>query len=206
MATAGQTISKENFSTGWAQEWSDKHGNKDQTRYVYICAPCWYMVVDATYAAFGGSGIVQVYASYYTGTGWSDEAHVEISATGGNVTKRYAHNRDEGNINGGELHSNYPLWRIRYWPSRNNNRWQIKLYAGSWGVARKTSDGSYINYPQGQKIYSIGRTGASTNIHASGTTNDDSNVLNNVFNSDRRKGSPVLASSDHELVWYPYKN
>lgn len=205
MATAGNFIAKENFSTSWAQTWSDAHGNKDQTRYVYICAPAWYIVGRAWYYAFGGSGIFQIYLSYWNGTAWSDEWHYELnssSSTSG-VWLRIGHNREEDGINV-KLHSNYPLWRIRYWPSRSNSRWELNVYAGSWGVAKDTS-GNYINYPQGKRIYSIGRTGANVNIQSSGTTEDTTNVVNNIFNPNNRKGSPILASNDSELVWYPYR-
>ena len=204
MATAGNLIAKESFSTSWAQTWSDQHGNKDQKRYVYICAPVWYIVARCWYYAFGGSGILQIYVSYWTGSAWSDETHKELnssSSTSG-VWWRAGHNREESGINA-KFHSGYPLWRIRYWPSRNNSRWELNVYAGGWGVAKDTS-GNYINYSQGKKVYSIGRTGSNVNIHSSGTTDDTTNVVNNIFNYSKRTGGPVLASCDSELVSYPY--
>ena len=194
MATAGNLIKKSNFNGSWAQTWSDSHSNKDQTRYVYICAPVWYVVCNATYAALGGSGVFQIRYSHWTGSAWSSEFSVECGAKSGNITLRAGHNRDEGNLNDA-FHSNYPIWRIRYWPSRANSRWTLTLYAGGWGV-------SHYNYPTGQLIRSIGRSGH--NIHADGTTNNESNVRNNIFNHINRRGSPILASSDHELVYYPY--
>lgn len=196
MATAGNLITKANFNTSWTQTWSDSHSNKDQRRYVYVCAPVWYAVMSASYAAFGGSGIFQFYASYWTGTAWSAEWHVETSGVDGSKTRRMGHNRDEGNLSHSG-HNGYPLWRIRYWPSRNNSRWSLTLYAGGWGV-------SHYNYPTGQLIKSRGRAGTSALIHADGTTNNEANVRANIFNWMNRTGSPILASDDSELVSYPY--
>lgn len=202
MAAIGDLIAKENFSTSWAKNWSDSHSNKDQKRYVYICAPAWYIVGSASYFVLGGSGIFQIYVSYWNGSSWSDEWHYEVNSSGdtGGVTKRIGHNRDEGNLTAG-LHNAYPLWKVRYWPSRSNDRWSINVYAGGWGVAKDTG-GNFLNYPQNELIYSRGRVGDP--IHSSGTTEDDSNVLANVFNPTNRRGSPILASNDSELVSYPY--
>lgn len=196
MATAWNPITRANFNGSWSQTWSDSHSNKDQTRYVYMCCPVWYIVGSATYAILGGSGVFQIYLSYWTGSAWSGETHYEVSATGGNVTRRYGHNRDEGNLNGSH-HSHYPLWRVRYWPSRANNRWSITIYAGGWGV-------STTNYPTGDLIKSRGRAGAAALIHSDGTTNNEANVRANIFNWMNRRGSPILASDDSELVYYPY--
>lgn len=197
MATIGRPITKSNFSGGWAQTWSDSHGTKDQKRYVYICAPVWYIVGSTTYAILGGSGVFQLYVSYWNGTGWSGEWHWECSGINGSQTRRFGHNRDEGNLSD-SIHNNYPLYRIRYWPSRANSRWTLTLYAGGWGVSDR-------NYPTGQLIRSIGRTGGmEINIHADGTTNNEANVRNNIFNHTKRRGSPILGVYDHELVYYPY--
>ena len=205
MATINTEIVKENFSGSWASTWSDSHDNKDQTRYVYICAPAWYVVASANWAALYNFGVFQMYFSYWTGEKWSDEYHVECGATGGDITLRYGHNRDEGNLSGQPswFNGDYPLWRIRYWPSRNNSRWRITVYAGGWGVARDYS-GNYMNYPQHKKICSRGRSGDP--IHAAGTTDDTNNVINNIFNPSNRTGSPILASNDSELVYYPYRD
>lgn len=66
----------------------------------------------------------------------------------------------------------------------------------------KDTGGNFLNYPQNELICSRGRVGDP--IHSSGTTEDDSNVLANVFNPTNRRGSPILASNDSELVSYPY--
>jgi hypothetical protein len=200
MASSGSLISRSNFSTSWSQTWSDSHSSKDQVRYVYMCCPVWYVVASATYAILGGSGIFQMYFSYWTGSAWSYEHHVECGATGGSITLRYGHNRNEGNLSGQPdwFNSNYPLWRIRYWPSRSNSRWSMTVYAGGWGLQNAGS------YPIGQLIRSRGRSGASALIHSSGTTDDSSNAVNSIFNWTRRSGSPILGSDDSELVAYPY--
>lgn len=192
MATQYNKIEKPNFNTKWAQTWSDSHGNKDQKRYVYVCAPAWIAEMRTSYNLFG-SGVVQFYASYWNGTAWSSEGHVETS---GGDNKKVSHNRDEANLHI-TVHNGYPLWRIRYWPSKANTRWNINLYAGGWGV-------STTNYPTGQLIKSRGRAGTTTLIHADGTTNNPDNVVNNIFNWRNRTGSPILASDDSELVYYPY--
>lgn len=203
MATAGNLISKSNFSTSWAQTWSDAHGNKDQTRYVFICAPTWWADAWASYYILGNSGIVQLYFSYWNGTAWSSEWHYEISGVNGSTGDTYfAHNWSNGSLRA-DFSNEYPLWRIRYWPSRNNSNWGLHLYAGSWGLA-KDSSGNFMNYPQGKKIYSIGRTGTNVNIHAAGTTDDSDKVVNSIFNPKNRTGSPILASCDHELINVPY--
>lgn len=196
MATAGQDIKKAHFSGSWAHSWSDSHSNKDQTRYVYLCCPVWYVVCSATYAAFGGSGVFQIRYSHWTGSEWSSEFSVECGAKSGNITLRAGHNRDEGNLND-HFHSNYPIWRIRYWPSRNNSRWKIALYAGGWGVAHR-------NYPTGKFIRSRGIAGASNCIYYAGTTNNPSYVINERFNPNNRRGSLILASDDSELNYFPY--
>lgn len=204
MATAGNIIAKENFSTSWAQTWSDQHGNKDQKRYVYICAPAWYIVARCWYFAFGGSGIIQIYVSYWNGSSWSDETHKELnssSSTSG-VWWRVGHNREEDGIDM-SFHGAYHLWRIRYWPSRNNSRWELNVYAGGWGPALNT-DMIGVHWYEGVRIFSIGRTGSNVNIHSSGTTDDSDNAVNNVFNPKNRTGSPILASCDHELINVPY--
>lgn len=196
MATTGNSITKANFNGSWSQTWSDSHSNKDQKRYVYMCCPVWYIVGSATTAIFGGSGVFQMYISYWTGSAWSEEYHYEVNGINSNVTRRYGHNRDEGNLNA-SLHSHYPLWRVRYWPSRANGRWNITIYAGGWGL-------STTNYPTGKLIKSRGRAGTSALIHSDGTTNNEANVRANIFNWMNRRGSPILASDDSELVYYPY--
>lgn len=195
MATAGNPIKREYFNGSWTQIWSDSHSNKDQKRYVYMCCPVWYLVGSATYNLFG-SGVFQIRFSYWTGSAWSEAHRAECGAKSGNITLRFGHNRDEGNLNA-SLHSHYPLWRVTYWPSNNNNRWSIKIYAGGWGV-------STTNYPTGQLIKSRGRAGTTRLIHADGTTNNEANVRANIFNWMNRRGSPILASDDSELVYYPY--
>lgn len=204
MATAGKLIQQANFSTAWTMKYENKsHSSKDNTHYLYICAPCWYIVVNANYAILGGSGIVQVCCDYYNGSTWVEGSRQEISGVNGATTKRFSHNRDEGNRAVG-YDSEYPLWRIRYWSSRENNNWNISFYAGSWGLAVDTS-GNPINYPKSKRIYSRGRAGTTTLMHDSGTSNDDTNVLNNIFNSENRRGSPILASEDSELINIPWK-
>ena len=198
MATTGNLITKANFNGSWSQTWSDSHSNKDQRRYVYMCCPVWYITGSATYNLFG-AGVFQMYISYWKGSAWSEEFHVECGADGGNITLRYGHNRDEGNLSGqpGWFNSNFPLWRIRYWPSRANDRWSITIYAGGWGL-------STTNYPTGKLIKSRGRAGANALIHSDGTTNNEASVRANIFNWMNRRGSPILASDDSELVYYPY--
>ena len=207
MAAVDSLISQANFSTSWAQTWSDQHINKDQTRYVYICAPVWYFLADCWYYAFGGSGVWQAYFSYWDGSAWSSETHIEFngaSSTDG-VTAFYGHNRNEGGPYYKGQFTGTNLWRIRYWPSRSNTRWKITLWAGGWGMA-KNSDGTVMNYPKDSKIYSIGRTGSNVNIYASGTTDASSDVVNSIFNSNNRTGSPILASCDHELINIPWRS
>ena len=205
MATIDSLISKENFSTSWAKNWSDQHGNKGQVRYVYICAPAWYMLCDCWYYAFGGSGQFTTEVAYWNGSQWVVSRsiyHNGADSTNG-ITRYYGHNHNEGgSYYSGDFSNDYPLWRIKYWPARGNTRWKITLWAGGWGVAKNTSSGAFLNYPQGKPIRSRGRTGDP--IHASGTTEDTTNVLNNIFNPNNRRGSPILASIDSELVSYPY--
>lgn len=205
MATQNAIITQANFSTSWAMEYGNKkHSTKDSTHYLYICAPCWYIHVKANYAILGGSGIVQLCCDYYNGTTWVEGSRNEISGVNGQVEKYFAHNRDEGNLTA-SFHSEYPLWRIRYWTSRDNDNWSISFWAGGWGMAVKTSTGETINYPQNKLIYSRGRTGTDCMMHDSNTSNDDTNVLNNIFNSTNRRGSLILASDDSELVNIPWK-
>lgn len=203
MATSGNLIQQSNFSTSWAMQYENKsHGSKDNTHYLFICAPCWYIVVNAHYAILGGSGIVQVCCDYYNGSTWIEGSRQEVSGVNGAVQKRFSHNRDEGNRAVG-YDSEYPLWRIRYWSSRANDNWNISFYAGSWRLAVDTS-GNPINYPKGKHIFSRGRTGDATMMHDSGTTDDSANVLNTIFNPTKRRGSLIDANDDSELIWAPY--
>lgn len=205
MATQNNFITQSNFSTSWAMKYENKsHSSKDSTHYLYICSPAWYIVVNANYAILGGSGIVQLCCDYYNGTSWVEGSRVEISGVDGAVQKRFGHNRDEGNLTK-SYHSEYPLWRIRYWSSRENDNWNISFYAGGWGMAVNTSTGATINYPQNKHIYSRGRTGTNVCMHDSNTSNDDTNVLNTIFNSTNRRGSLILASDDSELITIPWK-
>lgn len=196
MATAGNLISKSNFSTSWAYTLSNMvHGNKDQTRYVYICAASWCIDCWATYYAFWNSGIVQLYFSYWNGSSWSSEWHYEVSGTSASTGDTYfAHNYNNGSLTA-DLSNAYPLWRLRYWPSRANSNWGLVGYAGGYGVAN-------ANYPTGKPIRSIGRAG--DNFHAPGSSADESNMFNNIFNPTNRRGSFILASNDSELISYPY--
>lgn len=203
MASQHARIEKLSFSGSWAQSWSDSHSNMDQVRHVYVCAPVWYIVGSCQYAILGGSGVFQMYISYWDGSAWSAETHIEASGINGDITRRYGHNRDEGNLDG-SFHNAYPLWRIRYWPSRSNSRWSITLYAGGWGVCNVVNA-----YPQGQKVRSRGRFGTAGSdaaaIHSAGTDSDEAYVRNNIFNWLSRKGASILAAnSDAELVYYPY--
>lgn len=195
MATAGNLITKANFNGSWTQTWSDSHSNKDQKRYVYMCCPVWYIVGSATWHLLG-AGVFQMYITYWSGSAWVEETHYECGAGGGNKTLRYGHNRDEGNLDASH-HSHYPLWRVIYWPSNGTGRWKITIYAGGWGV-------STTNYPTGGLIKSRGRAGTNALIHSDGTTNNEANVRANIFNWMNRRGSPILASDDSELVYYPY--
>ena len=204
MATSGNLIQQSNFSTAWAMRYEYKsHGSKDNTHYLFICAPCWYIVVNANYAILGGSGIVQVCCDYYNGTTWVKGSRQEISGVNGAVQKRFSHNRDEGNREAG-YDSEYPLWRIRYWSSRANDNWNISFYAGGWGMAVDTSDNP-INYPKNKHIFSRGRTGENSMMHDSGTTDASDDVVNTIFNSTNRRGSLILATDDSELINIPWK-
>lgn len=204
MATANSLIQQSNFSTSWAMEYSNnKHATKDNTHYLFICAPCWYIHVVANYAILGGSGIVQVCCDYYNGTTWVEGSRQEVSGVNGKVNKYFAHNRDEGNLTA-SYHSEYPLWRIRYWSSRANDNWAISFWAGSWGMAVDTS-GNPINYPKNKHIFSRGRTGENSMMHNSGTTDASDDVVNTIFNSTNRRGSLILATDDSELINIPWK-
>lgn len=203
MATAGTLIKQANFSTSWAREYQcPTTKTKDQNLYVYVCAPAWYLIAKANYGVFGSSGIFRFNPAYWNGSSWVETGTVAINGAEASFAKYFAHNRDEGNLNYETYHSAYPLWRIKYWPSRANNNWSLKLYVGGWGVAINTSTGALFNYPLGKKIRSIGRSGDC--IHDAGTTDDGTNVVNNIFNPVNRRGSPILASNDKELVYYPY--
>lgn len=204
MATAGNLIKQSNFSTSWAMEYGPlNHSSKDSVHYLFICAPCWYVVINAGHGIFGGSGIVQFRADYYNGSKWvSDAVNMELSGAGGASQTRIGHNRDENN-RGGFCDNEYPLWRIRYWSSRNNDNWNISFYAGGYGMA-VDANGNSMYYPQGKLIYSRGRTGKDTMMHDSGTTDDTTNVVNNIFNPSKRRGSLIYGTDDSELIWAPY--
>lgn len=204
MATSGAEIRQANFSTSWAKSYTaPKTSTVDQNHYLYMCSPCWIVVATCDYRAFGGSGVIQLAFSYFNGTSWTDLSRNEVSGKNGNVTRRFCFNRDEGNTTVA-LHntSTSPLWRLRYWTSRSNTRWNIDVFLGSWGMAVDTS-GNPINYPIGKKIFSRGRTGDP--IHDAGTTESNDCVVNTIFNSTNRKGSLVLASDDSELISIPWK-
>lgn len=194
------TNHKSSFSGTWSVNgWSDSHSNKDQERHVYLCAACWYVVASCTYAILGGSGIIQLYISYWTGSAWSAEEHVEVSGVNGSVTDRYGHNRDEGNLSSQPawFHSAYPIWRIRYWPSRSNSRWSLTVYAGGYGVTNITPDPL-----AGLQIMSRGSVGATSLQYTYTTYYADPTPL---FNPLLRMGDyfdPAL--DDSELVTYPY--
>lgn len=195
MANQYSTISRANFGTSWQKTWEDSHGSKDQTRYVYVCAACWDIHAYVKTGIFGSSGIFQIYASYWTGTGWSSETHWEIDGKSSTHTDKFTHNRTTSGVRA-TLNNSYPLWRFRYWPSRNNSNWKITIYAGGYGVADAST------YPTGKKIYSIGRSGDC--IHASGTTSQQPGSSGFPFVYSNRTNSPILATADHELVSYPY--
>lgn len=200
MANQYSSITKANFNGSWYplngsnQAWSDSHSNKDQCRYVYVCCACWYIVASVSYAIFGGSGIFQIYVSYWTGTAWSSETHWEVNGSSTGKTMRFGHNRDEGNANA-LVHNTYPIWRIRYWPSRSNNRWSINIYCGGWGLAT-------TNYPSSQKIYSIGTTGSP--LHYAYTTSMTPKDSGFPFRPGLRQGQKIMSGYDHELINYPY--
>ncbi len=204
MATAGNLIQQANFSTAWTMEYKNKSYGDSSWRYLYVCAPCWYAVVTANYHALWQSGIVHFRAFYYNGETWQEGiSETVIDGSNGNLQRRFGHNRDENNRTG-YCDNSYPLWRLEYRDERSNGNWDISFYAGSWGLAVDTS-GNPINYPKSKRIYSRGRAGTTTLMHDSGTSNDDTNVLNNIFNSENRRGSPILASEDSELINIPWK-
>ena len=195
MATQYDNIIQAKFSGNWAQTHTVSHSSKDEVRYIYINAQAWYIIAYAAYYILGNSGVFQMYISYWNGTAWSAEDHIEVSGVNGEVTRYYGHNRDEGNLSG-SYHNGYPLWRIRYWPSRANSNWHINFYAGGCGVQT-------VNYPQGKHIFSIGRTGTDVNIHNAGTTQTD-DIYNGIFNRSNRSGKYTVASCDSELISIPY--
>lgn len=203
MATSGQKIQLSSFSTGWEREYSFKPtASTDSYKYLYVCAPCWYLVVHCNYAIFGGSGIFQIEPYYWNGSSWIDCGRQETKGSGSATTHHYAHNRYEvANPPTNSWNNKYPLWKIRYWSSRNNANGTMTMYAGSWGLAKDERNGSSYYYPQNKKIFSSGRREGI--VHDPGYE-DDSNVLTNIFNPSNRRGSLILASNDAELICAPY--
>lgn len=205
MATIGNLITKENFSTSWTQSHSvEVHDNTNQNRYLFICAAVWQVYVWCNWWAFGQSGQIHLYASYYNGSTWSSESHWFIDGSdtswGGSVSLRVGHNRTSGmdtTVNG-----DYPLWRIRYYPARSNTNWEMSASAGGWGLCDIPQ---YYDHARTQLIKSRGRSGTDALIHDSGKTDDSTNVLSRIFNPTRRRGSLIMATDDSELVYYPYQ-
>lgn len=201
MATSWTLISPENFSTSWQRTYNFKpSSSKDSYRYLYICAPCWYLVVTCKYGAFGGSGIFQVEPSYWNGSTWVScgAQETDSSSSSSGKTHKYGHNRIESGTTA-YWNNKYPLWEIKYWSSRNNANGSMDLYVGSWGVAKNGN--TLLNYPQDKKIFSAGRT--EDCIHGA-SSQDRENVLNNIFNPANRRGSLISAAYEVELICAPY--
>lgn len=198
MATSNTKIVKESFSGSWAMSYTCPVTSKqNEKHYIYVCAPVWYVSVTCNYWAFGGSGIVQFQPAYYNGSTWVEYERKETSGADGKTTHYYGHNRDEGNLRV-SYHNDYPLWRLAYWPSRGNDRWSVQAYAGGWGVCNLPE---WYQHAQGHKIYSRGRTGQNTMMHATANIED---VQNTVFNYTKRTGSYIMGSDDSELIYIPY--
>lgn len=206
MATQYGLIQQSNFAASWSKYYSvPTTSTKDSNRYLFINAASWYIVGKANYAIFGGSGIFRFIPAYYNGSTWVEPAGtIVLNGAEYDGSKYFAHNRDEGNLKYETFHNSYPLWRITYWSSRANDNWKMDLYVGGIGLCRNTSTGAWFNYPQYQKIRSIGTTGEQ--YYYSGATDASSTVLNSIFNPANRRGSQIMANNDKELVYYPYMN
>lgn len=192
MATAGDYIKKANFTTSATRDtWYDWHSNKNQHRYLYMCAPAWKIHTAASWWAFGNSGIVQYRFRYFNGTEWVTWKSFECNATGGEAYHYFAYNINDGyGKNGVFTDAGYPLWEVEYWPSRGNDHWSLYITPYTWGSVTDSA-----NYPIGKKIYSIGRS--SDCLHHTFTKGDCPFGYPNA-----RTGSPLLASNEKELVSY----
>lgn len=191
MAESGKTISRKNFTASWAQTLT-LTGSTDY--YVYICAACW--CVQMEYKALANRKIV---ADYWNGSEWINGITYTVELF---ESKAYffAHNRDEGNVNGGSCHNEYPLWRLHL--STERPALTIYVYAGNYALAETTATGEPFYYPSGKKIQSRGAY--SSPIYLAGSSANDDYALNTAFNRTNRRGSQILASNDVELIYYPY--
>lgn len=224
MATAGDIIKLDYFNHNWDFSWSDQHSNNGQVRYVYICAPVWYMLCDCWYFAFGGSGQFTTTLYYYDGSSFvqADSIYHNGAASTDGITRYYGHNRNEGGSYFMKNYQNdYPLWKIKYWPARGNTRWKITFWVGGYGMIGSYASKAMTNdeYPDVRNgkpchIFSRGRTGTFSGSSSSNqyglyytyTADIDSQIVSgtNLFNSSARRGAQILAGDDSELIWAPY--
>ena len=191
MAESGKTISRKNFTASWAQTVT-LTGSTDY--YVYICAACW--CVQMEYGSIFNERIFT--ADYWNGTAWVNG--ITWNKTMSQTTYFFAHNRDEGNVNGGSCHNEYPLWRLHL--QNDHSSATDYIYAGNYALAETTATGEPFYYPSGKKIQSRGAY--SSPIYLAGSSANDDYALNTAFNRTNRRGSQILASDDSELIYYPY--
>ena len=191
MAESGKTIKRENFTNEWSQ-YLTLTGSTDY--YVYVCAACWY--VEMEYKSYFLSRAFT--ADYWNGSEWVNG--ITLDKTNDFDAFFFSHNRDEGNVNMGSCHNEYPLWRLHLYTfssSATNFVW-----AGNYRMAETTSTGEAFYYPSGKKIQSRGAY--SSPLYLAGSSANDDYALNTVFNRTNRRGSQILASDDVELIYYPY--
>lgn len=191
MAESGKLIARENFTASWSQTVT-LTGSNDY--YVYVCAACWYVEMEY-YKIFNERTFT---ADYWNGTSWVNV--ITWTKTMSQTAYFFSHNRDEGNVNGGSCHNEYPLWRLHLYDdysSATNFVW-----AGNYRMAENTTTGEAFYYPSGKKIQSRGAY--STPIYLAGSSANDDYALNSAFNRANRRGSQILASDDVELIYYPY--
>lgn len=200
MATAGNIITRENFSLAWGA--SSGYRNWDGNGYVYVCAPCFIVYVRTEYQSFWQSAHVTVYGWYYrwdTGQ-WVHRFTRDYVNGENNQRLRFRHNYSESSSftyeYGDDATSrNFHLWRFRFNHHRgNSSNWDYQIWSSGAGLMNAAE---YANAAQGRLLKANGHVGSS--LYWLNRTQDDAGAISR-YNPNNNRGSLIYAAHEPYII------
>jgi hypothetical protein len=205
MATAGNSITRANFTNrSWSISEYKFHDGASE-RYCYVYAPSIYFRARCAPKPnwFAPNVTMSFYLSYYNGSSWVQSTSGSLSAGNSeDVTTRRFNSNSSANGTFGEPSPAYCLWEIR---TRNTGDYPARTHAWVWvggiGVAEYAGTTQVYNtYCQGEKIRGNGALSLSPFV--SSGQNRAGAIAH--FNPNLVRGTTIYAAKEDCIIWPNY--
>ena len=210
MATAGNLITKANFSSNWCGTYTDSTSSNSYTpEWYYVAAESFVFQVKCDYDLWSSAHTI-VTGYFYNGSGWSQIFHKNYVNGKDNEKLKFYHNRNAEGTNGTFNYRDSSdsqkahLFRFRCEKNSGNSASNVTVWFGGPGML--TAD-EYNAYLVGKYIRSNGQLSNASDgfVYYGGKTDSppDSTAIDR-FNPRNSSGTSASASYEHHFManWF----